>query len=76
MATSPFTNESLRGDQKADLVKCLDSVNVPEAKQPSVDAIVHDGAVAIRMIVPEAAACTFQEYIDTAFQPFVNKQRQ
>ena len=53
-------------------MKCLESVNMTEAKQPSVDAIVLERAVAVQMIVPEAV-CTFQEYIDTVFQPF-NKQ--
>lgn len=62
----------LRGGQKSDLVKCLESVNVVEAKQPSVDAIILDGAVAVQMLTP-GAACTFQEYIDTVFMSFINK---
>ena len=36
----------LRGGQKADLVKCLEIINVSDVKQPPVDAVIRDGAVA------------------------------
>ena len=63
----------LRGGQKADLVKCLEIINVSEPKQPPVDAIILDGAVAVQMMAP-GAACTFGYYVDMVFQPFILKQ--
>ena len=63
----------LGGGQKADLVKCFEIINGPEAKQPPVDAIILDGAVAVQMMEPGAAR-TFGEYIDMVFQPFILKQ--
>lgn len=67
-------NDQLKGGQKADLVKCLESVHVTEAKkQPSFDAVVIDGAVAVQMLMPDTAR-TFQEYVDAVFKPYISKQ--
>ena len=63
----------VRGGQKAYLVKCLEMINVSDDKQPPVDAIILDGAVAVQMMAP-GAACTFSEYFDMVFQPFILKQ--
>jgi len=63
----------LRGGQKADLVKCLEILNISESKQPPVNAIILDGTVAVQMMTP-GAAHTFGEYIDMVFQPFILKQ--
>ena len=65
--------DQLRGGQKADLVKCLEIINVSDDKQPAVDAIILDGAVAVQMMAPGAAR-TFGEYFDMVFQPFILKQ--
>lgn len=65
--------DQVRGGQKAYLVKCLEIINVSDDKQPSLDAIILDGAVAIQMMAP-GAACTFSEYFDMVFQPFILKQ--
>lgn len=65
--------DQVRGGQNAYLVKCLEMINVSDDKQPPVDAIILDGAVAVQMMVP-GAACTFSEYFDMVFQPFFFKQ--
>ena len=65
--------DQIRGGQKADLVKCLEIINVFEAKQPPVDAIILDGAVAVQMMTLGAAR-TFGKYVDMEFQPFILKQ--
>ena len=59
--------------RKADLVKCLEIINVSDDKQPPVDAIILDGAVAVQMMAPGAAR-TFGQYFDMVFQPFILKQ--
>ena len=53
-------------------MKCLEIINVFEPKQPLVDAIILDGAVAVQMKAPEAAG-TFGDYVDMVFQPFILK---
>ena len=63
----------LGGGQKADLVQCLENINVPEAKQPPVDAIIPYGAVVVQIMAPGAAR-TFGEYVDMVLQPFTLKQ--
>ena len=65
--------DQLWGGQKADLVKCLEIIYVSEAKQPPVDAIILDGAVAVQMMAPGAARA-FGEFVDMVFQPFILKQ--
>ena len=52
--------DQVRGGQKAYLVKCLEIIIVSDDKQPPVDALILDGAVAIQMMAP-GAACTFSE---------------
>ena len=54
--------DKLRWGRKGDLVKCLE-INVSEAKQPLIDAIILDGAVAVQMMAPGAER-TFGEYVD------------
>ena len=36
-------------------MKCLEIVNVSDAKQPPVDAVILDGAVVVQMMAPGAA---------------------
>ena len=42
--------DQVRGGQKAYFVKCLEMIDVSDDKQPPVDAIILDGAVAVQMI--------------------------
>ena len=52
--------DQVRGGQKAYLVKCLEIIIVSDDKQPPVDALILDGAVAIQMMAP-GAGWTFSE---------------
>ena len=59
--------DKMRGDQKADLVKCLENLHQSDSDRPPNDALITDGAVA-------KTASTFQEYSDTVFKPFLIKE--
>ena len=65
----------LREEQKADLVKCLKAVATPETEQPTLDAIILDGAVIIQML-PPGTVCTFEGYCQTVFGPHCKRQLQ
>lgn len=54
----------LREGQKADLVKCLKVVTTPETEQPTLDAIILDGAVIVQML-PLGTVRTFEGYCQT-----------
>lgn len=60
----------LRGGTKADLVPCLSDVSSQVMEQPSVDAIILDGAVVVQMLQPKAVS-TFEEYFDSVFAPYI-----
>ena len=61
----------LRGGQKADLEKCLPTT--PDVQQPTLDAIIIDGAVIVQML-PTGTACMFAEYSQTIFAVYLLKQ--
>lgn len=63
----------LRGGTKADLVKCLADASSQTVEQPSVDAIILDGAVAVQMLHPKAVS-TFEEYTDSVVAPYILRQ--
>lgn len=65
----------LREGQKADLVKCLKAVATPETEQPTLDAILLDGAVIIQML-PPGTVRTFEGYCKTVFGPYIERQLQ
>ena len=60
----------LRGGTKADLVTCLSDVSSQVMEQPSVDAIILDGAVVVQMLQPKAVS-TFEEYFESVFAPYI-----
>ena len=60
----------LRGGTKADLVTCLSVVSSQVMEQPSVDAIILDGAVVVQMLQPKAVS-TFKEYFESVFAPYI-----
>ena len=62
----------LRG-AKADLVKYLSDVSSETVEQPSVDAIILDGAVVVQMLQPTAVS-TFEEYFDSVVAPYILRQ--
>ena len=64
---------SLRGGEKADLVKCLPNPSTTNTESPKVDAVILDGAVIVQMLPPKTAP-TFVEYFDAVFAPYVMKQ--
>jgi hypothetical protein len=64
---------NLRGGQKADLVKCLHDTTTQTVEQPTVDAIILDGAVIVQMLKPRMAQ-TFEEYFNTVFAPYILRQ--
>ena len=64
---------SLRGGEKADLVKCLPNPSTTNTESPKVDAVILDGAVIVQMLPPKTAL-TFEEYFDAVFAPYVMKQ--
>ena len=66
---------NLREGQKADLVKCLQTIVNPEATQPTPDAIILDGAVIIQML-PPGTVRTFEEYCQTVFGPYITRDLQ
>ena len=59
---------------EADLVKCL-TQNLPttESGNPSIDAVIFDGAVIVQMLSPGTAQ-TFEEYFNDVFSPFILMQ--
>ena len=63
----------LRGGTKADLVKCLSNASSQTVEQPSVDAIILDGAVVVQMLQPTAVS-TFEEYFDSVVAPYILRQ--
>lgn len=63
----------LRGGTKADLVKCLLDASSQTVEQPSVDAIILDGAVVVQMLQPKAVS-TFEEYFDSVVAPYILRQ--
>ncbi|KAK3737069.1 hypothetical protein QZH41_013876, partial [Actinostola sp. cb2023] len=65
----------LRGGQKSDLVKCLQSVVTPATEQPTLDAIILDGAVIVQMLNPGTVR-TFEEYCETVFGPYIARHIQ
>ena len=62
----------LRGDQKADLLKCLPQATWPVSTHP-VDAIILDGAVIVQMLEPKTSR-TVDKYFGIVFPPYVLKQ--
>lgn len=64
---------SLRGGQKADLVKCLPNPSTTNTESPKVDTVILDGAVIVQMLPPKTGL-TFEEYYDAVFAPYVMKQ--
>ena len=65
----------LREGQKADLVKCLKAVATPETEQPTLDAIILDGAVIVQML-PPGTVRTFKGHCQTVFGPYIERQLQ
>ena len=65
----------LREGQKADLVKCLKAVTTPKTEQPTLDAIILDGAVIVQML-PPGTVRTFEGYCQTVFGPYIERQLQ
>ena len=65
----------LREGQKADLVKCLKADATPETEQPTLDAIILDGAVIVKML-PPGTVRTFEGYCQTVFCPYIERQLQ
>ena len=65
----------MRQGQKADLVKCLESLEKGEPDAPAVDAKIIDGAVLVQMLSP-GTATTFQGYAASIFVPYVENQLQ
>ena len=63
----------LRGGTKADLVKCLPGASSQTVEQPSVDAIIFDGAVVAQMLQPTALS-TIEEYFDSVVAPYILRQ--
>ena len=63
----------LRGATKADLVKCLPGASSQTVEQPSVDAIILDGAVVVQMLRPTAVS-TFEEYFDSVVALYILRQ--
>ena len=63
----------LRGETKADLVKCLPGASSQTVEQPSVDAIILDGAVVVQMLQPTAVSI-FEEYFDSVVAPYILRQ--
>ena len=61
---------NLRAGQKADLVKCLHDATTQTVKQPTVDAIILDGAVIVQMLKPRMAH-TFEGYFNIVFAPHI-----
>ena len=65
----------LRGGQKADLVKCLSNASAPSMGQPTVDAVILDGAIIVKMFLPKTVQ-TFEEYFHNVFAPYILGQLQ
>ena len=65
----------MRQGQKADLVKCLESLEEGQPDAPAVDAKIIDGAVLVQMLSP-GIAMTFQDYAASIFVPYVVNQLQ
>lgn len=65
--------EQLQGGTKADLVKCLSDASSQTVEQPSVDAIILDGAVVVQML-QSTAVRTFEEYVDSVVAPYILRQ--
>jgi hypothetical protein len=64
----------IRKGQKADLVKCFETLQSNTANTtPVAESVIIDGAVAVQMLNPGTAR-TFQEYSDTVFKPYITKQ--
>ena len=61
---------NLRAGQKADLVKCLHDATTQTVKQPTVDAIILDGAAIVQMLKPRMAH-TFEGYFNIVFAPHI-----
>ena len=74
MATITSRQGEIRKGQKADLVKCLETLQSNIVNNtPKAESVILDGAVAVQMLNPGTAR-TFQEYSDTVFKPYVTKQ--
>ena len=52
LKTSHSHMGQLREGQKADLVNCLKAVATPEIEQPTLDAIILNGAVIVQVLPP------------------------
>ena len=55
---------NLRAGQKADLIKCVEPINI--AKPPVLDVIILDGAVVVQML-STGTTRTFEEYAQVVF---------
>ena len=63
----------LRGRTKAGLVKCLSNASSLTVEQPSVDAIILDGAVVVQMLKPTAIS-SFEEDFDFVVATYIPRQ--
>ena len=62
----------LRGEQRADLLKCLPQAT-SSVSTPPVDAVILDGAVIVQMLEPKTSR-TFHEYFSIVLAPYALKQ--
>ena len=62
---------NLPAGQKADLIECVKPIS--DAQPPALDVIILDGAVVVQML-SIGTTCTFKEYAQVVFIPYVLKQ--